>query len=268
VLPASYDGDTPLPLVINLHGYQESIEIHRLLSDLETAGAAQGMIVVDPQIDRDVPRWSALVGSEDLTFVTDVLDHVVAERCVDESRVYVAGMSNGAMMASAVACQLSDRIAAVATVAGIRDLEGCTFERPVPVIAFHGTADTFVDYEGGLGASVASLPTDDGGTLGTVVAGIDGPPVEEMAASWAGRNGCSPSRPTEERVAADVVVLRFDCPTGSEAELYRVEGGGHAWPGSAFGINIEDIVGPTTMSIDANELMLAFFADHPLRDAG
>jgi polyhydroxybutyrate depolymerase len=172
-------------------------------------------------------------------------------------------------MTSAVACAHSDRIAAAAPVAGIRDIEGCEFERPVPVIAFHGTADTFVDFEGGLGSSVADLPQPDGsGTLGESAEPEDepeGPTIPEVTAAWAGRNGCE-AEPDEEAVADDVRRLAFPCPPGSEAELYVVDGGGHTWPGSEFDTSIEDIVGPVTFSISANEAMWAFFEDHPLTD--
>ncbi|MCU1364867.1 MAG: poly(3-hydroxybutyrate) depolymerase, partial [Ilumatobacteraceae bacterium] len=76
--------------------------------------------------------------------------------------------------------------------------------------------------------------------------------------------GCAAS-PTEETVAADVTLLRYDCPAGAEVQLYRVEGGGHAWPGSAFSVQIESVVGKTTLSIDATKLIWEFFTAHPLR---
>lgn len=173
-------------------------------------------------------------------------------------------MSNGAFMTSVVACQLSDRIAAAAPVAGIRDPNGCTFHRAVPVIVFHGTADTFVAYTGGLGASVAHLPTDNGGTLGTSAVTSSGPSIEDIAAAWAHRNGCASTPPVETAVAADVELLNYGCHAGADVQLYRVAGGGHAWPGSQFSRSIETIVGRTTMDIDANELIWAFFVAHPL----
>jgi polyhydroxybutyrate depolymerase len=263
-LPSAYDATTPLPLVVDLHGYQESIEVHRLLSNLVATGELHGFVVVVPEADYTVPRWDSTIGSADAAFVTAVLDEVEATRCIDEARVFLAGMSNGAFMTSVMACALSDRIAAAAPVAGIRDPEGCTFARPVPVIAFHGTADTFVAYEGGYGASVAQLPTDDGGTIGTTSDAVTGPSIEQITASWAMRNGCAAGPPAVTPAAADVDLLTFSCPPGSDVELYRITGGGHTWPGSAFSQSIEPIVGHTTMNIDANELMWTFFTAHPL----
>ena len=118
-----------------------------------------------------------------------------------------------------------------------------------------------------MGSSVADLPSPDGsGTLGDgPKAGdfADGPSIPEVMAAWADRNGCGPE-PTEEVVADDVRLVAHPCPSGAEAELYVVDGGGHTWPGSEFSAGIEDIVGPTTFSIVANEVMWSFFQAHPL----
>jgi polyhydroxybutyrate depolymerase len=156
-------------------------------------------------------------------------------------------------------------------VAGITDPDGCEFERPVPVIAFHGTADTFVAFDGGLGSSVDDLPSPDGsGTLGDDATVEDaaeeadvGPSIPEVAAAWAERNGCE-TTPEEEAVSGEVTAQVFPCPTGAETELYVVDGGGHTWPGSDFDDSISAIVGHVTHEISANELMWAFFQQHPL----
>ena len=200
-----------------------------------------------------------------------MLDEVEASLCVDTSRVFVTGLSNGAMMTSMLACELSGRFAAAAPVAGVTEMQDCQADRPVPVVAFHGTDDGFLAYDGGLGPQVASLPPPDGqGTLGDVSdrpaesEEPTGPSVLEVVADWAGRNGCDDAAPREEGVADDVTVLSFACPVGVEAELYRVDGGGHSWPGSEFLANVENVVGHTTMSISANEVMWEFFEQHPL----
>lgn len=266
VLPGAHDGSTPVPLVVDLHGYSSPLEAQRLLSGLAEMGLQEGFGVVLPQVTRGVPSWNASVGSSDVQFVTAILDEVVATRCIDEARVYVAGMSNGAFMTSALACSLSDRVAAAAPVTGIADVAGCELSRPVPVIAFHGTADSFVSYDGGLGDSVSILPTEDGGTIGEIgeISGTGGPTIEDQTAAWAGRNSCSGSAPAEEQLADDVVLLTWDCPDEGPTLLYRIIGGGHTWPGSPFLEDFSDVVGPTTFSIDANELIWAFFQAHPL----
>ncbi|MCU1368520.1 MAG: poly(3-hydroxybutyrate) depolymerase, partial [Ilumatobacteraceae bacterium] len=271
-LPPAVAGGDPLPLVLDLHGYSEPAAIQVVQSGLTTLGDTAGFVTALPQIDRPVPRWDSNVGSDDGKFLGALLDQIEATVCIDTNREFVAGLSNGAFMTSIVACDLSDRIAAVAPVAGIQAPDDCKPTRPVPVIAFHGTADTFVPYTGGLGSSVASLPSADGtGTIGTIGTGppssdpvSQGPSVPDRTSTWAVRNGCAAS-PTEETIAADVTLLSYDCPAGAEVQLYRVEGGGHAWPGSAFSVQIESVVGKTTLSIDATKLIWEFFAAHPLR---
>ena len=268
------DGEGPLPLVVDYHGYSEGGAIHALHTLLADFGREQGFVTVTPDSGYEVPRWDVGEGSRDLVMFGDLLDQVEAEVCVDTNRVFVTGLSNGAFMTSAVACAFSDRVAAAAPVAGITDPDWCAFERPVPVVAFHGTEDTFIDFEGGIGASVADLPTPDGeGTLGEQpdadavgdAADItDSPSIPEVTAAWAGRNGCEPEA-DEERVADDVLLQTFPCPVGAATELYVVEGGGHTWPGSEFDETIGDIVGEVTRSIDANELMWEFFQAHPLQ---
>jgi polyhydroxybutyrate depolymerase len=82
-------------------------------------------------------------------------------------------------------------------------------------------------------------------------------------AAWAKRNGCAPGH-TESRVAADVTKFTYDCSPADAAILYRVTRGGHAWPGSPGSAALVGIVGPTTMNINANEIMWKFFVAHPL----
>jgi len=265
-VPPGYDGRNPLPVVFDLHGYDEPAAIELRMSELAAYGDTHGFLTVLPETVAKVPLWNVTLGSGDLAFLGGVLDEVERTLCVDTSRVFAAGLSNGAFMASAVACQYGDRIAAVAAVAGIQDIQGCAPSRPVPVVAFHGTADPFVAFDGGFGPAVASLPTPDGtsslGASGALPKAV-GPSITGQAAAWARRNGCG-STPGEEAVAGDVTVLRFPCPAGAEVELYRITGGGHAWPGSALSRSIAAITGPTTFSISADRIVWDFFSAHPL----
>jgi polyhydroxybutyrate depolymerase len=268
-VPPGYTGSEPMPVVVDLHGYSEGAAVHTKMSALGPYGDTHGFVTITPQGSGDkVALWDTGLDSADVAYIGDLLDEVERTMCVDTRRVYVTGLSNGAFMTSAVACKYGDRIAAVAPVAGIRDIKGCTFARPVPVIAFHGTADGFVDYNGGLGKKVASLPKPDGsGPIGqgaVATPSTRGPSIPEITADWAKRNGCR-TTPTEKAVAPDVTLIAFPCPRGAEAELYRVTGGGHAWPGSEFSKAVESVVGPTTFSVDADELMWKFFEAHPLR---
>jgi polyhydroxybutyrate depolymerase len=266
-VPAAHDGTRPLPLVVDLHGYTEGAIVHARHSDLGAFGDRHGFVTITPQGLGAFARWETAPGSADVKFIDELLDRVEQTVCVDTARVFVTGLSNGAMMTSVVACDLATRVAAVAPVAGITDVDGCKPARPVPIVTFHGTADPFVAYDGGLGAAAAKLPAPDGSgrTLGDLGARDrpKGPSVPEVLQSWARRNGCK-GEASEKRLAPDVAELSYACPRGAEAELYRVDGGGHSWPGSAFSKQIESVVGPTTDSISANEVMWAFFQAHPL----
>jgi polyhydroxybutyrate depolymerase len=281
-VPPAATGSTALPVVVDLHGYQEGAKIHTAMSAMGPFGDTKGFITITPQGEGQIPRWIAESGSDDVAFIGNVLDDVESTLCVDLDRVYVTGLSNGAFMTSALACDMADRFAAAAPVAGISDIEGCSPSRPVPVIAFHGTEDTFIAYGGGMGPSALSLPAPDGSgrTLGDIVdeggnpgnlegdgaselPEVTGPSIPDITSAWAARNGCE-STPTESPVAGDVTKLTFACPAGAEVELYRVDGGGHTWPGSEFSSQLATVMGVTTMSISANEVMWEFFQAHPM----
>jgi polyhydroxybutyrate depolymerase len=258
------------------------------MSGLSAFGDEHGFITLTPQGRGRVPLWDTTLGGQDLAFVGDLLDEAEHTLCLDTNRIYVTGLSNGAFMTSAVACQYADRVAAVAPVAGIRDIDGCDPSRPVPVVAFHGTADQFLSFEGGPGPAVANLPAPDGSDRsvadvqaesqgqsggepggGRSVTGADpapgDPSVPEIVAHWADRNGCD-AEPRAEDVADDVRLDSYSCPPGADVELYRIIDGGHTWPGSDFSASIESVVGKTTMSISADEVMWEFFQEHPLTD--
>jgi polyhydroxybutyrate depolymerase len=266
-LPPAHDGTAPVPVVVDFHGVAEGAAIHAQHSALALFGDEKGFVTITPEGQGAVPFWDFGSGSVDLAFVGALLDEIEQDLCLDTDRIFVAGLSNGAFMVSAAACAFSDRIAAVAAAAGVIDPDGCAFTRPVPLIAFHGTDDQFVSYDGGLGPAGELLgdggPADIPPEAETVLAAIGSQPVPAMTAAWATRNGCA-TPPEEEVVAADVTLLAFECPDGAATRLYRVDAGGHSWPGSTFSAQIEDVVGSTTFSIDANELMWAFFEGHPL----
>jgi polyhydroxybutyrate depolymerase len=266
-VPPAHDGKTPVPLVLDLHGYQSPASIEALLSALGPFGDQHGFVTLTPETVAPVPQWDTSLGSADLKWLSALLDDAEKTLCVDTARVFTTGLSNGAMMTSSVACAMSDRIAAVAPVAGIQLADGCAATRPVPVITFHGTADGFVAYDGGLGKDALNLPAPDGSgkklsDLGVTTGG--GPSVPDLVAGWAKRNGCADTAPTTQNLAPDVDVISFDCAADADVELVRVTGGGHTWPGSAFAKNIESNVGHTTDTISANEKLWAFFEAHPL----
>jgi polyhydroxybutyrate depolymerase len=269
-VPPSYSGSKPMPVVFDLHGYSEGATIHLHMSELGAFGDSHGFVTITPEgSGTKVPLWNTDLKSTDVKFIGDLLDEVERTLCVDQRRVFVTGLSNGAFMTSAVACAYSTRFAAAAPVAGIRDIAGCTFARPVPVIAFHGTADPFVSYTGGLGAKALALPAPDGSGKTLAQSGLSknatkSPTIPQITADWAKRNGCG-TTPSQRAVTSDVTLIAFLCPAGAEVELERVTGGGHSWPGSVFSEGIAGVVGKTTMTISADAVMWQFFVAHPLR---
>lgn len=266
-VPSTYSATSPVPVVVDFHGYSEGALIHTKMSGLGAYGDTHGFVTVTPQGSGVVAMWDTALGSKDMRFVGDLLDDVERTVCVDADRVFVTGLSNGAFMTSAVACAYADRVAAVAPVAGIWHIDGCRPSRAVPVVAFHGTADGFVSYDGGIGKDALSLPAPDGSgkTIGDLAPGgvLEGPSIPEILAEWANRNRCD-GKATETVVAADVTRVGHSCPKGADVELYRVTGGGHTWPGSSFSQAVASVIGTTTMSISADEVMWRFFDAHPL----
>jgi polyhydroxybutyrate depolymerase len=269
-VPPSYDGRKPVALVVALHGYLEGSELHEINSRLGAFGDAHGFVTMTPQGSGDVvPGWEVELDTPDVRFIGHVLDEAKRTLCVDDRRTFVTGFSNGAFLASTLACVYANRIAAIAPVAALRDPPGCKPSRPVPVVTFAGTGDEFVAFTGGLGAraQVASANDGTGRMLGDTSGGklvAASASMPKIMAQWAKRNRCA-TKPKETRVAPDVTLVRYRCPQHADVQLYRITGGGHTWPGSEFSRQIESVVGPTTFSIDANEVMWAFFRAHPLR---
>jgi polyhydroxybutyrate depolymerase len=195
-----------------------------------------------------------------------MLDEVEGSLCIDTSRVYAAGLSMGGFMSSAVGCAMSDRFAAVAPVAGLQFPEGCDPGRPVPVMAFHGTEDPILLFNGGVNTDALAPVLGSGDdeadasttTTTTMPTDIDGPGYPQAAADWAEQNGCDGS--SDEEVSDEVLLRTFDCPDGADVEFYIIDGGGHSWPGSEFSKSIGSIVGPTTFDIDATQLIWDFFS--------
>ena len=264
----------PTPLVFDLHGYLEPAAFEHMGTGLSAFGDAHGFITITPQISSSSPpAWDYGPHSQDVAWLGSLLSSLEQSTCIDERRLYSAGLSMGAFMTSSLACQLSDRIAAVAPVAGLQDYPWCKPTRPVPVVAFQGTADPFVAYGGGPGPHAKALPATDGSGLtvgqelkaGKIPASAS--PLQRsipsQVASWAQRNGCS-SPPSRTHIGTDVVRSIYPCPADASVDFYTVLGGGHTWPGGVPNVYPVASVGRMTTTISANEIMWSFFQAHPL----
>jgi polyhydroxybutyrate depolymerase len=270
-VPPSYTGADPVPVVISMHGAGSNAFEQEIYSNFSVKSDAEGFIVAYPEgtvtgiTFTHFNAWQFPTPPEpdDVAYVGAILDYVGAQLCVDRSRVYSTGMSNGAMMSVRLACSLSNRIAAIGPVAGsyyppmsattVNPGETCPHTAPRPVIAFHGTADTSVPFNGGAGTNGVDfrLPIDDN------------TPAEDVIADWAAHNGCAGAR-QETQIDTEVRLIEYGaCADGAIVQLYAVDGGGHTWPGS-FDV---PSLGYTTQQIDATDLIWAFFTQYTLPDA-
>jgi polyhydroxybutyrate depolymerase len=254
-VPKSYQPAKPAPLVISLHSSMSWPSSMMAISRWNLAADEHGFIVVYPEGTGFGPRSWEMDDSEtparmpDVIFISKLIDKLEASYSIDRTRVYVDGMSNGGGMAFVLSCTLSDRIAAVGLVSAGLDpgWDWCKDDTPVPVIAFHGSADPICPYKGGYSKLA-------GGTF---------PSVPGFMASWSRRNRCGPN-PTESAVAGGVTRLDYtNCADNADVMLYTIEGEGHQWPGGRR-VPAEWMLGKYSRSIDATGQMWAFFEQHPL----
>src|SRR5256885_3657286 len=206
-VPRSYDRSKPTPLVISLHGAGLWGAAQRETSQWNRVADEQGFIVVYPSGEGGGgPRvWHEGDGAEpsrDVRFISALIDTLEVRYNIDPRMIYANGLSNGGGMSFVLSCTMSDRIAAVGLVAAAQLLpwDWCTDRRPVPMIAFHGTADRQVPYNGGK-SWVAPNPF---------------PNVPAWAANWARRNRCAPT-PSDSAVATDGTRRSFTSCAGEAA---------------------------------------------------
>jgi polyhydroxybutyrate depolymerase len=252
-VPRSYDRSKPTPLVISMHGAGLWGASQRDISRWNDLADREGFIVVYPSGvgGQGVRVWRAEPGPElmkDVRFISELIDTLKASYNIDSTRVYANGLSNGGGMSFVLSCTLVDRIAAVGMVAAAQTIPWtwCKDARAVPMIAFHGTADPEIPYNGGA-SWISPRPF---------------PSTPKWAQNWARRNGCD-ADPVESAVTADVTRRAYaNCVGDAAVVLYTVQGGGHTWPG---GTPLPKwFVGRTTQSIDATSLMWTFFREHKL----
>jgi polyhydroxybutyrate depolymerase len=263
--PTSPDA-TPRPLVLDFHGVDESALVQADTSQFGALGQLDGFVVVTPSGTGDPIHWDTTdhsSGNPDLQFVSALLDHVEATQCIDTSRVYATGFSDGAVMASRLACTMSDRFAAIGAVSGLELQQPCDPPRAVPVIAFHGTADPILFFNGGVDTTALTelLGPDEPTSPPTTAAQppkLDGPGVPTTVRDWAVQDGCNP-QPIDSRVGSQVIVRRYSCPSGTDVRFYIVLGGGHEWPGSALSSADSARSGMTTLQVNATDQLWEFF---------
>jgi len=239
-VPASYRPETPIPLVLSLHGYNSNAAQQESVSRFSAKADQAGFVAAYPEGLGDPQSWrfgDSAEGQADVDFILTLVRSLQSRLSIDPARVYVSGISNGAEMSYRLMCDAADTFAAAGLVSGgYPPWQDCVPARPVPVVAFHGTADRLLPYEGQPPVFLA---------------------VHDWAAQWAALNGCA-ATPAITFSQDDVTGETWSgCRSGADVVLYTVKGKGHSWPGSSMPANI------TTQAISATDVMWEFFAAHP-----
>jgi polyhydroxybutyrate depolymerase len=275
-VPPGVDPTHPLPLVIDIHGLGSNMTQQQDITQFEALAATQHFVVLTPDAVKSEWNIANRRPNADIDFLTAMLDQVEGQVCVDTARVYSTGYSDGGLMSSALACQVSDRIAAVGLVSGIQHGPACHPVHPMPMIVFWGKKDLVLPFYGGLGVALQDLlsgkPVPAGLTAPTAPPANDQgfPPVPDVVASWATTNGCPADAVTIPSGSDVTQHLYAPCQADTSMRFYVVSDGGHAWPGSKLlsavggAGNRGSIIGFTTMQIDATQLIWSFFRGYAL----
>ncbi len=250
-VPASYNSSFSVPLVLNFHGYTSNSTAQMYYGDFRTIADTANFLVVHPMGTLDgsnQPYWNADWGGtvDDIGFTAALIDSLSLEYNINQERVYSTGMSNGGFMSYTLACSLSNRIAAIASVTGSMNITqtfNCNPQHSTPVMEIHGTADATVPYNGSAGVE----------------------PIADVLSYWVGFNNCNttaifnnvPNINTTDGCTAEHYVYQ-NGNNGVEVEHYKIINGGHTWPGAPV------VTGTTNYDFNASEKIWQFFAKYDI----
>lgn len=249
----------PVGLVLSLHGGGGTGIAQRGLTGFDAVADVHNLLVVYP--DGYEKSWADGRGAspadrhhvDDVAFLVGLVTKLQNDYRVAPGHVFVTGMSNGGFMSNRLACDRANVFAAVAPVAGTLGVGvACNPSRPVSVWAAHGTADPLVPFKGG-------AVRGRGGLSHAVSA-------EAMVDKWRKVDGCQgdPSMELLPDARDGTVVHRFDstsCAASTEVVFYRIDKGGHTWPGGKQYLPAA-VIGPTTHTLDGSEAIAEFFLAH------
>lgn len=240
-LPTGYTSTKNYALVFNLHGYTSNADQQMLYSSMNSTADANEFIVVYP--NGIANYWNAFgTGADDVKFIDSLIEKLSRTYTIDKNCVYSCGMSNGGFMSYTLACQLSHKIAAVASVTGVisnHTMANCNISHPVPVMQIHGTADPTVSYSSGTVNAVG---------------------VEQTVNFWLGKNNCVLQSDTFDVPNTNTIDgctakrIRYQqCDASSNVYLYKIDGGAHTWPDALLTIAV------TNRDFNANTEIWNFF---------
>lgn len=259
-LPPNYDGQTLAPLVVVLHGLGNTGVGLKQRTGLDALAQERGMAIVFPYALGIHSSWHfrhLVPGAvDDIGFIDALITYLLDEYAFDPDRVYLIGFSQGALLAHQAACEIGERFAGIAAIAGgtmpTRVAETCVSPGGVPMLLMHGTGDTVTAYHG---QEFSVTPPR--------LALVSAP---DTAAFWRGANGCDAA----PSFVADYAGINLvgggnfaeyvqwsDCTTDAPVGLFTIFGGVHDWPLSRPG---------TANPFDAGAFALDFLREHSRGD--
>ena len=234
-------------IMLSLHGSRSNGRQQAQLTGMEALASSKRAVVVFPQADtpdRGGFKWDH---EGDLGYLRQLIESLLERYPVAGERVCICGMSGGARMSCFFASTHADLVAAVGAVGGLRAPSVTTPTRPIPVIAFHGTADRINPYAGGLGQRWNES-------------------VPEAARRWAVANGVAEQR-SETRLGRSLSRTTYGAEDEpGEVTLWTIDGAGHTWPGGSARLLLRLFLGPVSQEINASEEIWRFYQRHTLID--
>jgi polyhydroxybutyrate depolymerase len=248
-LPKGYENKSPHTLILAFHGYASGAFAIEQFTKFDKLADINNIIMVYPEGTTSLVGlrgWDTglhpTIKAHDVLFVSNMLNNLQSNLCINRHRIYATGFSNGGGFVAELACQFSNRIAAFSPISGsyVTAFKTCRALRPLPIMEFHGTKDTIVPYLGMEAKKEYAALT--------------------WARDWAKRNKCKTKPTTTNETKKITQYIWTDCKDNATVIHYRIKGEGHSWPHSLF----PETINNTTQKVPVTNIIWDFFKNHPL----
>ena len=247
-LPKGYENTTPHSLIMAFHGYASTPFSLEKFTHFDSMANNGNIVVIYPEGTTSLVGlrgWDTglhpTIKSNDVLFVSDMLNQIQSNLCINPRQIYATGFSNGGGFVAKLACQLSNRVAAFASISGsyVTVFRTCGALRPLPILEFHGTKDTIVPYFG----------LEEKNELAALT----------WATRWAKRDNCN-SKPiiTNQNIITEYQWM--GCSDNTTVIHYKINGEGHSWPHLPFDIRVNNHM----LKASTAQTIWTFFLSHPL----